>query len=137
MLHGDEAEEFVPTLHHPGGVVSTLAGEVADALTLGERLYVLQHLRLVGCVEVLQFLLRLTQVAYHGAVARINHVGHQIVQPEGAVLAELVVHVVLTAEGFGHLIHAAIHRHVGYHVGIVAVEVHDASHLVGQPAAKL
>ena len=137
MLHGYEAEELVPALHHLGGVGSRLGGEVGHLLALGEALDVLEHLLLVGCVEVLQLLLCLAQVAYHHAVARIDHVGHHIVHPEGAMLAELIAQVVFPAEGLWHLCDAAVDGHIGHHVGIVAVEVHHATYIIGQPATQV
>ena len=97
----------------------------------------MQHAVLVGEIVVFQFFLRPAQVANHHRVARIDHIGHPVVHPEGGLERELVARIVFRAEGVGHLCDAAIEGNVCHHVGIVAVEPGDTAHVVGQPGAHL
>ena len=79
----------------------------------------------------------LAEVADHHRVARIDHIGHPVVHPEGRLVAKLGAGVVFLTEAVRHLGDAAVERHVGHHIGIVAVEPGDAAHVVGQPRAHL
>ena len=131
VLHNQVFGQFVPTLHHFVGVGDAFVVEIAAAVGGHHLLDGVEHAVLVSEIIVFQFVLCLAEVANHHGIAGVDHVGHPVVHPESRLITELVTRVVLGTEAVGHLGDAAIERHVCYHVGIVAVEPCDATHVVG------
>ena len=91
------------------------------------------HHGLVGLEVVFQLGLGFQKVRVHGAPARINHVGHPVAHPEGAVEGKLGDAVVLPAERLRNPVDAAVHRHIGHHGGVVQVKIRNAAQGVRQP----
>ena len=129
--------QHIPTFHHLVGVGDALLVQIVATVGGRHLLHRLKHAVLVGEIVVFQLVLRLSQVTDHHRVARIDHIGHPVVHPEGRLERELRARVVLRTETVGHLRDATVERNVGHHVGVVAVEPDHATHIVGQPRTHL
>ena len=135
MLDYQEFGQLVPAFHHFVRVADGFGAEVVGEFAGGELQGVLFHFFLIGLKIVFQFCLGLQKVRVHGAPAGVNHIGHEVAHPEGALGGEFADVVVFAAEGLGDAVDAAVNGYVGYHGGIVQVEVRNAAQGIGQPRA--
>ena len=87
--------------------------------------------------HVLQTVLDCTHVALHLTVARTDHVGHPVINPEAGIPRES--HTVAVAFGIRirHFVSLTIHRGEHRHVGIVKTEPQHAAHHIGHAGTHL
>ena len=137
VLDNQEFGQFVPTLHHHVRVGNGLCGQIFSPVGRSHLLSSLLDLLLILGVEVLKFFLGLLQVTDHGAVAGIYHIRHEVINPEGALGAELVHAVVLPAERVRDAVDPAICRHISDHRSIVHIEICHTTDSVRQPVSHL